>query len=282
MARPLRIEYPGAVYHVTSRGNRRCDIFCDDDDRGAFLKILCETLRQFDIHCYCFCLMGNHYHLALETAEANLSRAMRQLNGVYTQSYNRKHNKCGHVFQGRYKAVLVSKTSHLQEVCRYIVLNPVRAKLVREPWEWAWSSYRSTAGMDEAPGFLSTEWVLEKFGGGEADARRRYIEFVYDGMKRGLWEGLRSDLVLGDQAFARECVKHGNMNGDRDEIPRGQRCVDRPALNEVLSGNQGKGAKWLKAVEDYGYTQKEVARQTGVHYSYVSRVLKRERSKVKT
>lgn len=129
MARPLRIEYPGAVYHLTSRGNRQEAIFQDDEDRYGFLDIFGKTVRRYNWICHAYCLMDNHYHLLVETPDGNLSLGMRQLNGLFTQLINRRHGKVGHVFQGRFKSILVEKEAHLLELCRYVVLNPVRAKL---------------------------------------------------------------------------------------------------------------------------------------------------------
>ncbi len=132
MARPLRIESPGAVYHLTSRGNARNSIYLDDNDRQRFLAILGNVVDRYNWLCHAFCLMDNHYHLLIETLDPNLSLGMRQLNGVYTQGFNRAHNRVGHVFQGRYKAILVEKDEHLLELCRYIVLNPMRAGVIKE------------------------------------------------------------------------------------------------------------------------------------------------------
>lgn len=163
MARPLRIEYPGAVYHVTSRGNAREAIFLSDADRRKFLDVLADTVEKYNWLCHAFCLLDNHYHLVVETPDPNLSLGMRQLNGVYTQSFNRIHQKVGHVFQGRYKAILVEKESHLLELCRYVVLNPVRAGMVSRPDEWKWSSYKSTAYAGTVPDYLTIDWVLGQF-----------------------------------------------------------------------------------------------------------------------
>ncbi len=149
MARPLRIEYPGAVYHITNRGNDKKDIFKDDQDRETFLKILALVNKRYHWLCHAYCLMDNHYHLMIETPDGNLSLGMRQLNGVYTQARNKRRNKTGHLFQGRYKAILIQKDTHLPEVCRYVVLNPVRAKMVEKPEDWKWSSYRATAGKEQ-------------------------------------------------------------------------------------------------------------------------------------
>jgi len=163
MTRPLRIEYENAVYHITTRGNARQDIFLDDEDRLGFLKILQDVVARYNWVCHAYCLMSNHYHLLVETPDANLSRGMRQLNGVYTQAFNRRHDRVGHLFQGRYKAILVEKEGHLLELARYIVLNPVRAKLIRHPRDWRWSSYRATAGEEEGPKFLTVDWILSQF-----------------------------------------------------------------------------------------------------------------------
>jgi REP element-mobilizing transposase RayT len=132
MARPLRIEFDGALYHVTSRGNDRKAIFKDNHDRDLFLDILAQITVRFRWICHAYCLMNNHYHLVIETPDGNLSKGMRQLNGVYTQAFNKRHRRVGHVFQGRFKGILVQKDSHFLEVCRYVVLNPVRAKMVPE------------------------------------------------------------------------------------------------------------------------------------------------------
>jgi putative transposase len=146
MARPLRIEFPDAVYHITSRGNGRADIYLDERDRESFLQTLGDVCRRMRWVFYASCLMTNHYHLVIETLDANLARGMRQLNGVYTQCFNRHHGHTGHVFQGRYKAILVDRDAYLLELARYVVLNPVRAGMVKSPQQWRWSSYAAMMG----------------------------------------------------------------------------------------------------------------------------------------
>jgi len=178
MARPLRIEFAGAVYHVTSRGDRREAIVEDDEDRRKFVKLLGDVTEQMGWHCYVWCLMDNHYHFVLETPEANLSQGMRQLNGVFTQMSNRKHGRSGHLFQGRYKAILVDRESYLLELCRYVVLNPVRAGMVDDPALWAWSSYRAAAGMEKAPAWLAYRATLSHFGDNLSTAQKQYAQFV--------------------------------------------------------------------------------------------------------
>jgi putative transposase len=156
MARPLRLEFAGAVYHLTARGNGRAAIYRDDADRALFLRTLAATIERRRWLCHAFCLMTNHYHLLLETQGPTLSRGMRDLNGIYTQAFNRRHRRPGHVFQDRFKAILVERDSHLLELCRYVVLNPVRARMVRDAADWPWSSYAATAGLAEAPAWLTT------------------------------------------------------------------------------------------------------------------------------
>lgn len=143
MARPLRLEFEGAIYHVTARGDRREPIFQDDSDRKMLLAIMGQALERFEAVLCAYCLMENHYHFVLRTHQPNLSRLMRHINGVYTQAFNRRHAQVGHLFQGRFKALLVDKDAYLLEVCRYVDLNPVRAGIVKQPGDWVWSSYRA-------------------------------------------------------------------------------------------------------------------------------------------
>ena len=147
MARPLRIEFPGALYHVTARGNARAPIFLEDADRQLLLATLGDAHERHGWLCHAYCLMPNHYHLLLGTPEANLSQGMRQLNGLYTQRFNRRHDRVGHVFQGRFKGILVERGAHLLELARYIVLNPVRAGIVACAEAYRWSSLRATQDL---------------------------------------------------------------------------------------------------------------------------------------
>jgi len=281
MARPLRIEYPGALYHVTSRGNARNDIYRDDRDRINFLDILTEIVKRYNWLCHAYCLMNNHYHLIIETPEANLSSGMRQLNGIYTQRFNMRHELVGHLFQGRYKAILVDKDSYLLELCRYVVLNPVRANLVELPEHWQWSSYRPTAGMSKALEFLTVDWHLSLFGTDKKMAQQQYREFVRAGInKKPPWDELEEQVLLGSKDFVeqfkdllkeKECIK---------EIPRHQRYANRPGIKEIFvdDGNFTKAKRNEKIYEahiKYGYTLKEVADYLGLHYATVSKVVRR-------
>ncbi|OGR45377.1 MAG: hypothetical protein A2X35_03800 [Elusimicrobia bacterium GWA2_61_42] len=282
MSRPLRIEYPGAVYHITTRGNRRAQVFLDEEDRRIFFTILEETVRRFNILCHAYCLMTNHYHLIFETLEGNLSRAMRYFNGVYTQAFNRKHGKVGHLFQGRYKAILIEKSSHLLEACRYIVLNPVRAGICGRPGDWPWSSYLVTAGLSKAEPFLSIGWVLEQFETDRAIAAGRYVEFVADGHDVDIWDDLVAGMVLGSPEFTSRHFLDAHGAGDMGEVPKVQRYADRPDLKEVMCVPGGKWANALRAVDHFGYTQQEISRYLGVHYTTVSRHLRPKMLNFKT
>jgi len=171
MARPLRLEFPGALYHVTSRGDRREAIYEDDDDRLQWLDVLSKVCDRYNWRVHAYCLMDNHYHVLLETGDGNLSKGMRHLNGVYTQYFNRRHNRVGHVYQGRFKAVLVEKEAYLLELSRYVVLNPIRARMINNMDQWQWSSYRSTIGKAPEPAWLETDWLLSQFGRQRKHAR---------------------------------------------------------------------------------------------------------------
>lgn len=270
-ARPLRIEYPGAVYHVTSRGNARQEIFLDAADREKFLHVLEQVVKRFNWICHAYCLMTNHYHLFIETVDPPLSRGMRQLNGSYTQVFNRRHDRVGHVFQGRYKAIVVDRDSYLLELSRYIVLNPVRAKMVREAGEWEPPSYRATAGLSKPPSFLTTDWILGQFAGERREAQRLYRRFVSEGLGISPWGDLKGQIYLGSERFIESIAK---PNTKPSEVPRVQRMINRPSLSEVFSSAvEDEGS--LKAYRDYGYTMREIAKFLGIQYATVSHRLRK-------
>jgi REP element-mobilizing transposase RayT len=281
MARPLRIQYPGALYHITSRGNARRPIFKDQQDRTLFLDTMKKVKDRHHWICHAYCLMENHYHLVVETGEGNLAKGMRQLNGVYTQTYNRRHRSTGHVFEGRYKAVLIQKESHFLEVCRYVVLNPVRAKAVREPKEWKWSSYRATSGVEKCHGCLSPEEILGRFAARKSVAQKKYREFVLTGIgEESIWKGLRGQSLLGEEEFIDKFVKHVRGYEKVEEIPRAQRYLSRPSLQKlfgsrVVEGLSRRDEAISEAVEKHGYSQKEVADHLDLHYSTISCIVNR-------
>jgi len=235
MARPLRLEYSGALYHVTARGNAQQPIFLDNADRRGFLDLLGRDIDQQRWCCYAYCLMDNHYHLLFETPEPNLSRGMQRLNACYTQRFNFRHRRVGHLLQGRYKAILVQKSAHLLELCRYIVLNPVRAGVVDTPADWPWSSYAPMSGKVPCPGWLAANEVLGLFGGRYIKARTRYVKFVHAGKDADSpWAGLRGQIFLGDDVFVRETQQRIDMAQPDSEIPLAQKWPSRPGKDEVL------------------------------------------------
>lgn len=282
MARPLRVEYAGALYHVTSRGNARKPIFRDEEDRKTYLRLLDRVNQRFHWLCHAYCLMDNHYHLVIETPEGNLNKGMRQLNGVYTQAFNRRHRRVGHLFQGRYKAILVERESYLLEVCRYVVLNPVRAKSVEKPEAWRWSSYRGTGGLEKPAACLTTDWILGQLGTTKTKAERRFREFVREGIgEASIWSQVKGQSLLGAEGFVEKVGRYLKGQEPVREIPRQQRYVHRPGLGELFKGGagvdrKGRDEKIVKAVEAYGYSQKEVADYLEMHYSTISRLVNRE------
>jgi putative transposase len=268
MARPLRLEFAGAIYHLTSRGNARQKLFFGDADRELFLSTLSSVVSRYGWICHAYCLMTNHYHLLIETRKANLSIGMRQLNGMYTQRFNRRHNRVGHLFQGRFKAILVERESHLLELCRYIVLNPLRVKGSARAQTWKWSSYRATAGLAPVPEFLSTDWILAQFGTKRTQAQKQYRDFVSDGFASRPWEDLKGQIYLGSEAFIE---KHATRNKDLKEIPRVQLRAGKPSLQRIFSKS---GERAIAEAYNHGYRLNEIASHLGVHYATVSRRLK--------
>lgn len=279
MARPLRIEFDGALYHVSSRGNERKAIFKDDSDREMFLGTVAEVTERFHWICHAYCLMDKHYHLVIETPDGNLSQGMRQLNGVYTQTFNRRHHRVGHLFQGRFKGILVQKESHFLEVCRYVVLNPIRAKTVSQARQWKWSSYRATAGLSEVRRGLTVEEILGYFGQQRRAAQEKYQEYVREGVNEAsIWDGLEAQSLLGVEGFAQALVGHVTGKTKDKEIPKGQRLIGRQSLEKLFERDGKKKAIRDRmigdAVKKHGYSQMEVARHLKLHYSTISRLIK--------
>ncbi|MBI3755201.1 MAG: transposase [Deltaproteobacteria bacterium] len=280
MSRPLRIEYPGAVYHITSRGNEKKAIFKDESDREKFLKILAQVNKRYNWLCHAYCLMDNHYHLLIETPDGNLSIGMRQLNGVYTQTFNRRHRRTGHLFQGRFKAILIQKDSHLLEVCRYVVLNPVRARMVEQPGDWKWSSYPATSGRENPHPCLTRDWILGQFSRTRGKAEKGYRQFVNLGIgKQTIWTEVKGQAILGQDEFVNGLIEHIRKRKDIPDIPKSQRYVNRPSLekifsNEILQDKVKRDKKVAEAVEKYGYRQREVADYLGMYFTSVSRIMK--------
>jgi REP element-mobilizing transposase RayT len=276
MARPLRVEYPGALYHITSRGNARQDIYLLDLDRTTFLQTLADTIETHNWICHAYCLMGNHYHLLVETPDGNLSRGMRDLNGVYTQKFNQSHRRNGHIFQGRYKAFIIEKEGYLQEVARYIVLNPVRAKIAAHPRLWRWSSYKATAGEIATPAWLRTDLILGMFGKKVKSAQRAYRAFVHAGF--GLespFHNLKTGCILGSPQFINWIWQKTSGVETIKEIPRVERMVGRPTLEELFDkadSKQERDAAIRLARTRCGYLTTEIAAFLKIDRSTVGKI----------
>ncbi|MCX5803434.1 MAG: transposase, partial [Proteobacteria bacterium] len=267
-------------YHITSRGNAGNRIFRNDKDREHFLAILSFVIERFHWLCHAYCLMDNHYHLIIETPDGNLSRGMRQLNGIYTQKYNWKYKKTGHVFQGRYKAIIVDKDSYLLELCRYVVLNPVRANLTEKPGDWRWSSYLSTISGKGIPQYLTIDWILGQFSNDKKRAQKLYRNFVIKGIKKETpWKNLKGQIFLGEKRFIEKCKTVLTEKNELKEVPRNQRHMDRPRLEELFKSGKKK-SKVLRNKIMYdahvkcGYTLKEIADYLKIHYTTVSKAVK--------
>jgi putative transposase len=237
MARPLRIEFADALYHVTSRGNERRSIFRTNRDRQTFLLFLGMAARRFRWSVTAWTLMTNHYHLVFQTLEPNLSRGMQWLNSAYANWYNRIHGRCGHLFQGRFKALLIEKEAYFAEVLRYVVLNPVRANMCERPEQYRWSSYRATAGLEIAPDWLDVDTVHNLFGPDHEPAQAAYREFVLAkiGCEDRLWERLTNQLYLGTEAWVETMREKVETKPRSTDHPRTQRAVGRPKMHSIVS-----------------------------------------------
>ncbi len=260
---------------MTSRGDRREEIYLGDEDREVWLEVLGQVCERFNWVCHAWCQMTNHYHLLIETPEANLAQGMRQLNGVYTQRLNRAHDRVGHVFQGRYKAILVERESYLLELARYVVLNPLRAKMVRQLENWRWSSYLATCGQVESPAWLQTDWILAQFGQRRSNAIARYVAFVHEGARLpSVWSNLQGQIYLGSEAFVEKMQALIEQKPGLTEIPRAQRRAITQALSDFAAAYPRDEAM-ARAYLSGQHTMAEIARYLKVHYATVSRAVKR-------
>lgn len=241
MARALRIEYPGAVYHVTSRGNERREIFRDDEDRAQFLQFLAEAVTRFGWILNDYTLMSNHFHLVFETPSPNLSRGMQWLNGTYAAWFNRKHRRSGHLFGGRFHAFIVEKEAYYLELLRYVVLNPVRAKIVARPEDYRWSSYRAMAGYEAAPEWLNVTELAAFFGPDRAGREkfRAYVEEKLTSEER-LFDRVQRQIYLGTERWIASLRERIESKPRSDAHPRAQRAVGRPSMTTIVDAVAGE------------------------------------------
>ncbi len=274
MARPIRIEFEGALHHVTARGYRREAIFEDDADHERFLELLGRVAGDFNWVVHAYCLMRNHYHLLIETPDGNLGRGMRQLNGVYTQDCNRRHRRVGHLFQGRYKAILVDADSYLLALACYVVLNPLRAGTVKHPGDWPWSSYRATVGEEASPPWLATGGLLAAFGKRRAEARRRYARFVAEGAgAESIWQHLNRQVFLGNGAFVKRMQARSERNADVN-MPRAQRRPPAETLAAIARKHRDRDIAMAAAHATGAYSYQQIADHFGLHFTTVGRAVR--------
>jgi putative transposase len=289
MARPLRIEYPGAFYHITARGNERKDIFRDERDRERFLAYLETAVVRYKAVIHVYCLMNNHYHLLLSTPSGNLSQIVRHINGAYTVYFNKRHHRFGHLFQGRYKAILVDADEYAGELSRYIHLNPVRVGLVDLPERYPWTSYLNYIGSRKAAGWQMTDWLLRYFGKSSAEARRNYRAFVE--AKIGAEEDpLKESIaftILGRPDFIEE-IKGKYLGGrQRNRDVPAVAALTRQAPQKIAEGVRLEfqdNPEHTRKVAIYlshrfsGLSLKEIGKQFGIGESAVSQASRRFQS----
>lgn len=277
MSRPVRIEFPGAHYHVTSRGTNEQAVFLDDEDRAVFLNVLEGVVTRFEWRVHSYVLMTNHYHLVVEVPDANLSKGMRQLNGVYTQHFNRRHGRDGSLFQGRFRSIVFESDNYLLPLCRHVVLNPVRAGETRSANSYRWSSHRAMAGVVNAPELLCTESVLGAFGKRRADSQKKYRDFVKAGIGEPSPLSERSNQVLlGSAAFISELQPV--LNGEKLAKRGPKKAKRRRSLQALFKNVDGKtrmerNELIRRAHIDYNYTLMEIGEHLGIHYTTVSKVV---------
>ena len=273
MTRPLRLEFPGALYHVTARGNRRVPVYRDEADRHIWLNVLAMVCKRHNCTIHSFCQMTNHYHLLIETVDANLSQCMRQLNGVYSQHFNRRHRLVGHLFQGRYKAILVQKDSYLLELCRYIVLNPLRANVVMALNDWQWSSHRYFIGDGFRPDWLECDWLLSQFGGTPTEAALAYQAFVLAGLgKPSPLEATRHQILLGDNDFVSQHQQLQRSASLVENTKAERRAVALP-LAEYRDRYPDRAEAMARAYVSTAFTMPQIACAFGVSTKTVSRAI---------
>jgi len=254
MARPLRIDVPGAFHHVTSRGNERRPIFRSNRDREAFLQLLAEAVKRFRWSVAAWVLMTNHFHLVIQTPEANLSRGMQWLNGTYADWFNRRHQRCGHLFQGRFKSFIIETETYAAEVLRYVVLNPVRAKIVGRPEQYRWSSYRATSGLEAAPAWLDLAGVYAYFHSDRTAAQAMYAEYVLVKVesRERLWDQAINGIYLGGPEWAKRMRTVVESRPRSTDHPLKQRSVGRPTVQKVIAAVAEAGAQAKELVRSRG------------------------------
>lgn len=253
MARPLRLEFAGACWYVIGRALPRRELFRDDVDRAAFLAALGKVAAMLRWNVSGYSLLRNQYQLILETPEPNLGRGMRQLNGVYTQDYNRRHGRAGGLLHGRFKSVLVEKEAHLADLSRFVTWTPVAEGLARTPADWKWSSFRVVSGLTKSPEWIEADSVLELFGRNRRSAREKWKRFVLEGRGSGYdpAKHVRGQVFLGSEEFRTWAASRAAGKAGRGRASAKVTGIVRPGLREILEAT----------AEAFGTTEKELRRR---------------------
>lgn len=283
MARPIRIQYPDAFYHIMSRGSDRLNIFNDPQDYQNFLIVFFDTIKRYNWTCYSYCLMPNHYHLLIKTHEANLSLGMRQLNGVYTQNYNIRYKRIGHLFQGRFRSILVEEEKYKYELIRYIALNPLRANISQRIEDYRWNSVLEVLGLIDKTGCINIKEILLNFDEDEEKAKKIFLEFLNSRSRKDI-EKPKGGIIIGSNEFIDKIKGFLKSKEKEVEIPVRERLIHRPLLKELFNGDiinkQKRNQLIYEACIDYGYSLSEISRALGMHYASVSRIFSIERKKM--
>ena len=293
MARPLRITYPGAFYHVTSRGNERKAVFKSKRDREKFLEYLESATQRYDARIHTYCLMDTHYHLLLETPSGNLSQIMRHINGAYTTYFNVKRDRSGHLFQGRYKAILVDIDEYAKELSRYIHLNPVRAQMVETPEDYDWSSYKFYIGKQRSAKWLCRDFILGYFGRKVSSAEKMYQDFVNaltDQEYTSPLEQVVSSTLLGSADFI-EYIKDNFLSAKKPdkELPALKKLVKKPSMQDIFKEVElvfakdkvlSRNIKMYLCTRYTGNKLKEIGFHFGIGESGVSQACRRVADKI--
>ena len=285
MARRPRLQYPGAIYHVMSRGNRKAPIFDDDADRGRFFETLDTARHRYGARIYEACQMTNHYHLLLATPRGNLSNFMQYLNGVFSQTSNRRHGRTGHLFEGRFRSIVVQRDSYLRRVSKYIVLNPVRAGVVSDVAAWRWSTFRATAGLEPPPAWLDTQWIDEAFNAPtHGESQERYRTWVHE-PRRPMRKGGLDGVVYGTRSFERSVLDEARRAWTDRPLPRALGALARPSLGELFRDVCACRRRRAVAIHDahvsHGYNMAQIGRFLELDRSTVSKVIRRVEASVR-
>ena len=277
MSRPVRIEFPGAHYHVTSKGIQDRPVFSDTEDRKVFLNVLGTVVNRFGWLLHSYVIMDGHYHLVLECPQANLSKGMRQLNGVYTQHFNRRHDEDGPLFQGRFKSILFEAETYLLPLCRHVVLNPVRVGASSSAQTYRWSSHRAMYGSIKTPDFLHADSVLCSFGKRLKENQQKYRTYIKAGVNEpSPLMNRSSQVLLGSPKFVGEMQPI--LNGEKLAKRGPRQARRRRSLTALFKNVNGKPRSErneliCRAHIDHSYTLMEIGDFLGLHYTTVSKVV---------